>query len=192
MPNTSTTGGVLLPTIINDNDLLLDRKIHDLLYTITSIDKKLVFPMWQEVPPAIPPINTDWISFGILNRKDDFTGNDNIISDMVTKVISYQDITLLCSIYGSNASRTYQKIKYGLNVSQNREYIRSIGLAYKNIDETITTSTELNKQFYKRLDCKIYFTYKMITTYEVGNLLQADGQFNVDGYVEPYTSNFNI
>lgn len=175
MANDSTVVGYLTPTLLPIDDQALDRIFHDLLKNLTGLDNTLVRPRFQNTPPSIPAIDVDWLAYGVIDKIDDYSANQIQSTDTETTLIEFQNITILCSAYGNNSNNTYNRIKLGLQVEQNRDVLNSLDIAYTEISNIMNTTTEVNKFYYKRGEFKLYFRRRIKSKYNIESLLSASG-----------------
>ena len=74
MPNDSSTGGYLAQISGPVDGVNFRRFIGDFIAGISGYPKDNVRPNWQQNPPPMPEIDVNWISFGITQRRAEFSG----------------------------------------------------------------------------------------------------------------------
>ena len=176
-PN-SSVAGFIAPT---DNFLEgkeLDRFLHDFLLGLTSVDPSLIRPRWQQEPANIPDIDTAWLAFGIIDRKDD-TNSIQVFKNTFMEVHRYQELDILISFYGDSGSLYEANLRDGLDIEQNRVYLRSQGMSVINCTNPINTSVEINKRWLKRMDVHLFLRRHIVRNYPILDLTSAS--FDVNG-----------
>jgi hypothetical protein len=157
----------------------LDRLIHDLIYGVTGMDPTLIRPRYVPEPANMPPADTDWAAFGIQNRVDDHHASQTF-SDLGMTVSRSQEIEVLCSFYGPNATHVQGLLKEGLSLSQNREYMNSQGIAFVSISETRNASMLINQRWNKRMDCVLTLRRYVSRLYPILSLTGSEPVLNTD------------
>lgn len=195
MTNDSSTGGYLSPGLTPAplEDAALVAFLQAILVGLTGIAGTLIFPRWQQTPPNQPAIGTNWIAFGITNRKADTfayeihapdansgEGNDYLARN--------EELEILCSFYGANADSNAALVRDGLQVGQNREALLLAGMALIGCGDTLSMPALMNNQWAYRVDMSIGIRRAIVRTYPILNLLSAAGTVKEDSGV---TSNFN-
>lgn len=190
MPNTSATGGYLLPTSAAPmDDQALDRYFHDLFVGVLEIDPRLMRPRWQVQPANMPANGTDWVAQGVTTRRDDTVASQ--IFDGTQMIVSRnQEMDNLLSFYGPDASATQALLRDGLSLDQNREAINLIGLVLVKVGDPRNASLLINERWQKRIDVVVTFRRLISRTYPVESLLSAAGTLNTTtGFVDPIVVN---
>ena len=183
-PNTSATGGLLLPNPAPAPQPIEDAALVDffeeLVVGITGLPQDLVRPRWQAQMPAMPDINTDWIALGIQERPSDtfpaISHQGSLNGGNGVDVLGRNEtLEILVSIYGPNADGNAALLRDGLYVSQNREALQLAGMGLKEVDRIIAVPPLYNAQWYYRLDMKVYVQRLVLRTYPVLNLESIQG-----------------
>ena len=188
MANDSSSGGALLGAISqpNQNDLQLQNFLHDWLVGITGLAPINVVPKWQPEAPNIGAITTDWLAFGITDKKTEGYPYIHHVNSSVTfpngydELIRHEVFRLSCSIYGPNADNTSTILREGIYVPQNNEalWLNGMGLVH-NTD--IITMPELFKDrwVYKNI-LSITIRRNITIQYAIENILTASGTIYTD------------
>lgn len=181
MPNTSATGGYLLP----DNNIpapleddALDDFLHDVVAGITGLDPTLVRPRWQFEVPDMPDRTINWCAFGIMSRSADTF--DSSIHQPATPDANGSDLlqrqemlNLMVSFYGPNCQATGAQLRDGLGVAQNREQLFLAGMGLVSVGD-LTKAPELVKDAWlQRADLPLVIRREVRREYPVLNLLSA-------------------
>ncbi|MDB5448420.1 MAG: hypothetical protein JWQ97_3737 [Phenylobacterium sp.] len=142
MPNTSATGGYLLPDSgiappLEDD--ALDDFMGDLVAGITGLDRDAaVRPRWQPEPPVIPAAGVNWVSVGIVSRPADtytaqtYDPNGNAGAGALV-IIRHETLELLCSFYGPACQANGGRLRDGLALAQNREALFLAGMGLTSV-----------------------------------------------------------
>lgn len=174
MPNTSATGGYLLPTnYILDGQALKDF-VHDLLVGITGLDNTLVRPAYQRLQPTIPSFSVNWLAFHIADRR---VRNVNQLvpgDDSATQTVQ-EDMDILCSFYGDNCTLNAGILRDGIYINQNQEVLTLNGFGLRGTSETRYLPGLLNEQYLERCDVTITLTREIQKDYSILPLLTGQG-----------------
>ncbi len=155
----SVTGGFLAPlNPPSAYDLDLAAQIQVTVAGITGIDGTLVRPRWQAKPPVMPHVTVNWVAVGATDiRSDD---NANTIHDGHSDggdgsdtAYRGEEITVLASFYGPQASGYAALLRDGFAVQQNRAAMLALGLAYakpgalRNVSGLVLTENLIRYDF---------------------------------------------
>lgn len=183
MPNTSATGGPLLPSSSapSDDDALVDF-LNAVIAGITGLSGTLIRPRWQERPPPLPPVGTTWMATGIGTRSGDTfpevehdpdgEGADNLNQ--------HEEFVLDCTFYGPAAQSTATLLRDGLNIAQNREVLDTNGVKFIATGPMPNTPEVVNQRWLMRTDMPITFRREVGRTYPVLNIIEAVGTVVTD------------
>ena len=191
MPNTSGTGGYLVPsTSAPPEDDAFENLIGGAISGIAGIDRILVRPRWQAEPPPMPAIDVSWCAFGITEIVADWSAATvhQSAGDGSDEVTRHDTVRTLASFYGPLGYSKASQTRDGLWVPQNWEQLRAAGVALYEAGPIRTASDLINERFIRRIDIELVFRRAVTRTYPVLNLLSAQGSFRTDlGYVQPFT-----
>lgn len=190
MPNTSATGGPLVPTATTPVE---DDPFEDLLGNtisgLTAIERLNVRPRWQPKPPAMPPDNVSWCAFGITELDGDWSASQRHISDGDgrTEQTRHETLTILASFYGPAGYSKASQLRDGLWLKQNWAALNQAGVALLECSRARTASDLVNTRFIRRIDLEMRFRRAITRSYPILNLLSAQGSFTTDlGHVQPF------
>jgi hypothetical protein len=181
MANDSSTGGYLPPQPplpLNDTDL--QHFLHDVIVGITNLSNDLVRPAWQQNPPPLPPINTDWCAFSITTETADNEPAQVQISDLLTEMRTNELINLLCTFYGNNAQYFSTALRDGIYMSQNREPLLLAGMGLVGVNDIIHAPELINDRYYNRYDLTIVIRREMKRQFPILTFLKAEGTISAD------------
>jgi len=177
MPNTSATGGYLLPVSPGtpEQDLDLDVVMQSLVTGLTGLDGTLVRPRWQPTQPRMPDASTTWAAVGVtLITPDD---NAVITHDGAGSgrdgLVRHEDIEVLASFYGPQAGRLAGIARDGLHIPQNVEALAPLGIAFVKASVTRPVPELVNQQWVRRVDLPFHLRRIVRRTYPVLNILSA-------------------
>ena len=192
MANDSTTAGYLLPTDTPPlEDTALEDFFHDFVQGVTGFaDATLVRPRWQPEPPNQPGFQTDWLAFGITSSVEDndaFETHDPTAGAGIDTVMLTEELTLLLSFYGPNASQYAQTFRSGVKLSQNRDVLRSNGIGMISCGEAMTLPALTKETWVRRVDVSTLLRRNVTRTYQVRTITSAQGTVNNELYTTTVT-----
>lgn len=191
--NTSATGGYLTPTnSINIDDTDLDHIFHDLFAGVTGLDNTLVRPRWVVKPSNMPDKNTTWISFGVIDTRNDTNPSQWFDNVQGMILINNQELDVQVSCYGPNAAQIEGILRDGLNLDQNREVIDSLGIVLVDVGKAVNTSELINTEWVKRVETKVTFRKQIRRVYAVLSLEAAAVDIHSDDWVDDEVNHVNI
>jgi len=178
MPNSSSTGGYLVPagSPAPVEDDALDDLFQAVVVAITGLAAASVRPRWQAVAPKQPEPGTDWCSIGVMESNEDtfpyigHTPDGNGSDDFM----AHEELGVLASFYGPNAKKYAGMLRDGLKIPQNTESLASGLIRWVSCGPVHTTPELFNQQWIHRQDMTIQFRRKVVRSYPVENLLVGD------------------
>ena len=183
MSNTSATGGILQPTNTSFplNGVALDDFFYDYFTALLNFGDNRVIPKFQQQPGDMPDINTDWISHGIIDERDDTFSSETYIEG-IGSVINYnQELDVLISVYGPNRNQTSMLLRAGMYLAQNREMLKiQGGLVLVKINAPRNVSLVINQQIQGKVDFVITFRRVLSIIYPVDYLLSGEAGLYCD------------
>jgi len=146
---TSATGGYLT-TPLPDN-VALKRFFQGLIVGVTGLAGAMVRPRWQPNPPPMPAVDVDWCAFGITTRSPD--GSAYVAPEALSaKVVRHEAMEIACSFYGPACEGYAERLRDGMQVSQNREPLLIASMGFQSTSG-LTHAPELhNQRWYERCD----------------------------------------
>lgn len=195
MPNTSATGGYLTPSLGPNPayDVLLDIQMQRVVSGITGIAGNLVRPRWQPDPPDQPARTVDWCAVGITGFSQDYGTYNRHISagDGRDETETYETLELLTTFYGPASSGMAAIFRDGLWVPQNREALRTDGMALLDVGRVTVLGELVNQEYIRRADLPVTLRRVVSRTYPILNLLQAQIALETKGYTQNFTVSEN-
>lgn len=204
MTNTSATGGYLLPNPPPAPAPLEDDALEDffnaVISGITGLDPTLVRPRWQTIPVNIPDNQTNWMAFGIVNRKSDvfpFVAHEgDLNSGDGADVFQRQEVLeFLCSFYGPQSEGYASTLRDGLFIPQNREVMTQFAMTVVECGDMLRAPTLVNEEYYQRVDLPMFIRREVLRTYPILNLLTASGTVETDIDIvddQGFSRNFSV
>lgn len=173
MPNTSATGGYLLG-VLPDN-LVLRRFIGGVIVAVTGLSTGLVRPRWQPNPPAIPTADIGWCAFGVTQSAPDASAVVQLNEDGDAGILTRQEeVSVLASFYGPNASGYSELLRDGLELSQNREAMFLNGMGLKEVGPSAHVPELINEIWFDRVDLPLIIRREIRRNYSLLSFLQAN------------------
>ena len=156
---------------------------------VTGLPPDLVRPRWQEEPPTLPPVGTNWASIGVVSDKPlGYPASIEAPDGLSTRQADWEEFDCLCSFYGPKADYYAMVLRQGLLVAQNREAFQ---LASMNLIQTggrIRAPAFLQQTWWQRIDIMLYMRREIRLSYPILSFLSAKFQIITDvGYVTPKT-----
>jgi hypothetical protein len=172
--NDSSTGGALLPTVDPLDDAALDAVLVAMVAGVGGIAS--VRPRWQAQPLPQPAPGTDWAAVGIIRRKSLGMAwfqhrADNLGDDSQ----AHEELEIMASVYGANRGRNAARVRDGLYIPQNREALASVGISVVDTGDIVSAPELFAQQWIGRVDLTITLRRELDRTYQVLNLVSADG-----------------
>ncbi|WP_151713372.1 phage neck terminator protein [Acinetobacter bereziniae] len=162
----SATGGYIPPSGSVAYDQELEDIFQPFIAGITALQGKWVRPRWQEEPPPMPTIGTDWCAFAIKSiTPDDGPYFEQHDEDMDS--IRHESLELLLSFYGKHGQSLGNIFKDGLAIPQNIAQLNQYKIKYVGCSEITTAPDFLNQQYVHRYDLVATFRRKTKRTYAV-------------------------
>jgi hypothetical protein len=190
----SSQAGALQPgpsnwTVLNGQPL--EDFLQQYVAAVAALDGTMVRPRWQDEPPNIPDHGANWCSVGIMQRQPlgfvgavqhDSTGDGH---DVMQR---HEQLNILISFYGPNCDEYSSNLHDGLMIEQNRRVLRTVGMGFVEITESIRVPEFIKNQWWDRVDKRLFINRIIVRNYPVLNLLSAAAAVITDvGYVSPVT-----
>jgi len=187
MPNTSATGGSLLPdpsgvAPLEGQDLY--RFFQQLFSNVTGLDGTLIRPAWQGEPPTLPDAATAWMALGITRRPSDKfppVYHDGAANGGLGKstLMRQEILTILSSTYdlGVNGQADYYSalLRDAFAIGQNREPLQLNSIGFVESGDLITVPALVKQRWMYRVDCELSFRRLVLRDYAVLNIVSAGG-----------------
>jgi hypothetical protein len=178
MPNTSASGGYLLPAAAPapvEGDAFEDF-LHDVIQGITGMDATLIRPRWQDEPPNMPQASNTWCAFGIASWIPDTYAIEELdpAGDGSVNLIRHETDELLASFYGPDAQRYASYLRDGLQVSQNRAALVAAGVGLVRTGNVVQVPSLVKERWQRRVDLPITVRRQILRNYPVMYLLTAN------------------
>ena len=177
MPNTSATGGYLSPSPTTPPlyDQAFRRFIQAVFVGITSLPGNYVRPAWQQNPPPMPDIDTDWMAFAILAYRPDANEWQDETDAPATQMQRHEDVDILCTFYGPNCTAFAAILRDGFYVGQNRTELLAEGMGLVGVSEIAHAPELINDRYFDRCDMTVTIRREVLRTYPILSLLGAYG-----------------
>lgn len=172
----SATGGYIPPSGSVAYDQDLEDIFHELIAGITSLAGSLIRPRWQEEPPPMPAIGTNWCAFAVKSTTADAGPYFEQHTDDMDS-IRHEELELMLSFYGNNGQSIANIFKDGLGIPQNIDQIRQHKIKFVECSDIRPAPDFLNNQYVHRFDVVATFRRKTKRTYAVKTFL--DYQINI-------------
>lgn len=176
MSNTSATGGYLQQVAGPMEGLDLRRFLGTVLVGVSGLDPQLVRPSWQQNPPPIPNIDTDWMAFGISARRADNDPYQAEKDDGQRSIMArHEELDILLTFYGPNCLQIAAELRDGFELTQNTESLLLAGMAYIDLSDIVHAPELVNERFYDRADATLTIRREVRREYRILNFVAAYG-----------------
>lgn len=187
MPNTSTTGGYLVPASFVLDDLRLDKALQQAVVGITGLPGNLVRPRWQPKPPTQPPQDTDWAAIGVPEITPDAWAYALLNAEGTSQTVTiHSTVDVLATFYGPTSGAYAMRLQMGVQLPQNLEALRRDGLALLGTGSIKHVPELVGGVWLQRRDFDLQFRYQASVDYAVLKLLILDGQVKTPYVAEPF------
>lgn len=178
----SSTGGYLAPTGTVAEDQALRYQIQAAIVGITGLAGAKVKAAWQPNPPQKEDLTVDWCAYRITSIDPNWTGAivHHPEGDGTDELRRHETIEVLVNFYGPNATAYAAVLRDGLLIPQNMEALQSQGMGFLEAGAIRAAPEYINNQWVNRQD--ILFRLRRMTsrTYQIRNLLSAEGSITAE------------
>lgn len=182
MTNTSATGGYLAPTGTVATDGAFEDQIQAAIVGITALPGDMVRPSWQPNPPQKPDLNVDWCAYRVESTEPNWTGAiiHHPEGQGTDELRRHETVNLLVSFYGPHSEGYAGRLRDGMLIPQNMEAFKAQGLAFLEAGRLMNAPEYVNNQWVTRRDLTVKLRRVVIRTYDVLNVLSAEGEIVAD------------
>lgn len=181
MSNTSATGGYLQQVVGPLEGLNLRRFIGTVLVGVSGFAPEMVRPAWQQNPPPIPNIDTNWMAFGITARRAD---NDpyQVEKDdgQRTLMLRHEELDIMLAFYGPDCLQKAAEVREGFELTQNTESLLLAGMAYIDLSDIIHAPELVNDRYFDRADTTLTIRREVRREYRILNFVSAYGAIHAN------------
>lgn len=181
MPNTSATGGYLQQVAGPLEGLDLRRFIGTVLVGVSGFEPEMVRPAWQQNPPPVPNIDTNWMAFGITARRAD---NDpyQVEKDdgLRTLMLRHEELDIMLAFYGPDCLQKAAEVREGFELTQNTESLLLAGMAYIDLSDIIHAPELVNDRYFDRADTTLTIRREVRREYRILNFVSANGAIHAN------------
>ena len=170
--NESNQPGILMPVSGPVYDDRLDDVFYKTIVGLTPLDPSMVMPRWQEDPPELPAIGTDWCSVGITDfdttgyatevhvpgnepSPDDTTATGGPYTQGSTQMTDTEEFGVLLSFYGPNAMWHCANVRKGIQVGQNRDLLQAQGISVVVVSKPVVLPALIHNKWVRRVDARL-------------------------------------
>jgi hypothetical protein len=181
MSNTSATGGYLQQVAGPLEGLDLRRFIGTVLVGVSGFAPEMVRPAWQQNPPPVPNIDTNWMAFGITARRAD---NDpyQVEKDdgQRTLMLRHEELDIMLAFYGPDCLQKAAEVREGFELTQNTESLLLAGMAYIDLSDIIHAPELVNDRYFDRADTTLTIRREVRREYRILNFVSAYGAIHAN------------
>lgn len=188
----SSTGGYLSPAVASLplEDDALTAIFQQMIVGITGLPGNMVRPRWQPNPPKQPEPTVNWCALGIaVQTLDDGPAIvHNGAGNGSDTYIRHEQIDVLASFYGPNGMQNAQLLSDGLAIPQNLEQLKAQDMSSVDTGQIRAVPDLINEQWVRRYDIELTFRRKITRSYNVLNILTAQGTVQTNTVAGPISS----
>lgn len=181
MSNTSATGGYLQQVAGPLEGLDLRRFIGTVLVGVSGFAPEMVRPAWQQNPPPVPNIDTNWMAFGITARRAD---NDPYQVEKEdgqrTLMLRHEELDIMLAFYGPDCLQKAAEVREGFELTQNTESLLLAGMAYIDLSDIIHAPELVNDRYFDRADTTLTIRREVRREYRILNFVSAYGAIHAN------------
>jgi hypothetical protein len=181
VPNTSASGGYLQQVVGPLEGLDLRRFIGTVLVGVSGFAPEMVRPAWQQNPPPVPNIDTNWMAFGITARRAD---NDpyQVEKDdgLRTLMLRHEELDIMLAFYGPDCLQKAAEVREGFELTQNTESLLLAGMAYIDLSDIIHAPELVNDRYFDRADTTLTIRREVRREYRILNFVSAYGAIHAN------------
>jgi hypothetical protein len=174
MTNTSATGGYLSPTnTALPGDLTLTQYLQNVIVGITGMVSTAVRPKWQAEPPKQFPNPTDnWCAFAVMITNPDANLYVEEVNDE-SRTQRHEDLSVICSFYGSLSNENAGILRDGFSISQNRDALSIAGIGFTGTSGATFVPEFINNRWFPRTDITVMLKRRVDRTYSILPFIEA-------------------
>jgi hypothetical protein len=155
--------------------------IHNIIAGVTGLANDRVRQAWQATPAPVLPIETDWAAFAVVQQSGDF---DSYLSEndtgLTANVRRDEVVDVLCTFYGPNCQRSAALLSDGLQLSQNRAAMQSVGAGLVGFSPTVHAPELFNDRYIDRVDTTMTLRRQILRAYPILSFLAAYGDVETE------------
>lgn len=181
MSNTSATGGYLQQVAGPLEGLDLRRFIGTVLVGVSGFAPEMVRPAWQQNPPPVPNIDTNWMAFGITARRADNDPYQMEKDDgQRTLMLRHEELDIMLAFYGPDCLQKAAEVREGFELTQNTESLLLAGMAYIDLSDIIHAPELVNDRWFDRADTTLTIRREVRREYRILNFVSANGAIHAN------------
>lgn len=183
----SSAAGFLRPLSAPIYDNPLDDFFHDFLVGLSGIPGDLVRPRWQPEPPNQPDFTINWLAFGFPRITEDaFAYQDQDPDDPTQGLVQRDEIlTMLMSFYGPQCGQLGKQVSAGIQLSQNRAYLRVQQISVVEVEDQIKLPALLKERWVPRVDINVRFRRRAGWVFAIRQVESAQAGLDNEIYITP-------
>lgn len=174
MPD-SSTGGFLPPVSPVETSEEIEDALHGLIAGLTGLPGSMVRPKWQAESVTFPESGADWCAFGILEEGGGAIGGERHFGEGEGHNVAsaHEPFSVLVSFYGRNSRANVRKLRLGLAVAQNREYLYKREIAFVEAGPNTHVPEIAGELWNDRWDIRLAFRRRTAAEYPVLNIVKT-------------------
>lgn len=163
----------------------LEDAFHDTLQGVLGwTDGSLVRPRWQPQPPNQPSFPTDWASFGITTSTRDWNPYQYWDNTALAYMFERdEELELLVSFYGNDASAIQAQFADGILVAQNLDALNAQAIKLRTMSDAYQVPALLKEVWVRKVDQRFFFRRRVRRVYPVQTLVGADVYINNEHFI---------
>lgn len=154
--------------------------LQSMIVGVTALNGSLVRPMWQPEPPPVPAITENWCGFGVVTQTPDANAYHDQNQLTSATLVRHEELEVLCAFYGPLCSDYAGRLRDALDLSQNRDTLRTAGMALVGTSGITRVPELVNARWYDRADIMLTIRREVRRTYAVFTFLGVTGTITED------------
>lgn len=151
-------------------------------------DGSTIRPRWQQEPPDQPDFQSSWISFGVVSMQGDWNAYQYMDATLdgglgATTFERDEELTLLYSFYGPNATATQNAHQDGLLIEQNRDLLNANGIKLVYLADSVNVPALLKGTWVKKVDQRAVFRRRIRRQFAIRYFLSANVILDNEKYI---------
>lgn len=195
MPNTSTSGGYLTQTSSSIDGQALRRFLQSVIVGVTGLDPTLVRPIWQQNPPPIPEIDTNWCGFAVTTQRAESGAYLRTLAPPAegASLLRHEQLDMLCVFYGPKCLDIAAELRDGLElIQQNAEALCAAGMGINGFSGITHAPELINDRYFDRADITMTISREVRRNYGVSCFVGFNATVVANLAVESLTATVNV
>jgi hypothetical protein len=196
--NSSASGGYLSQTnALPAADTQLEDQLQEFIVGVTGLPGNMVRPRWQPNLAVIPSATANWAAIGITEIQPIGGGGELDYERHIPdgnghdELHEHEEIVLIATFYGPACGANARKFRTGLKIAQNWEAVSIHGIDLGEIGPIRFLPEQVDDVWYHRADIELRLRREVISSFDIQNILSAQGTIHGDSHETEITQDWN-